>query len=184
VRLVGANAGVLDAAGSFTVTVRDLANLPINNSLVVVDFSGCSGLTICNSGAFAGTTIDCGTQTVRGFTGAGGTITMRIGGHANNSGGNVPPYGSYNSGKIFADGVLLGSPSVSAFDHDANGLGPADLSAWLGDFFGGNNPSRSDYDCTGSPLGPSDLSTWLTVFFAGGSTTNCPASGAQCSTIP
>jgi len=183
VRLVGNSGGVMDPAGTFTVTVRDLANLPINNSLVVVDFSSCSGLTICTT-ASAGVTVDCGTQTARAFTGVGGTVTMTLGGHANNSGGNVPPYASYNDGKIFADGVLLSSPSVSTFDHDGSGMGPADLSAWLGDFFGGNNPSRSDYDCTGSPLGPSDLSTWLTVFFAGGSTTNCPASGAQCSTIP
>jgi hypothetical protein len=185
VRLVGQNgSAVPDPAGTFTVTVRDLANLPINNSLVVVDFSSASGLTLCSTGAPAGITIDCGTQTVRGFTGAGGTISFTIRGHANNSGGNQPPYASYSDGKIFADGVLLGSPSVSAIDHDANGMGPADLSAWLGDFFGGNNPSRSDYDCTGSPLGPSDLSAWLTIFFAGGSTTNCPASGAQCATIP
>jgi hypothetical protein len=184
VSLVGDNgSGVIDPAGSFTVTVRDLANLPINNSLVVVDFSGCSGLQICTT-ALAGLTVDCGTQTVRGFTGVGGTITMKIGGHANNSGGNQAPFGSYNSGKIFADGVLLGSPSVSAYDHDGGGMGPADLSAWLGDFFGGNDPSRSDYDCSGPPLGPADLSAWLTVFFASGSTNNCPGSGAQCSAIP
>jgi len=174
----------MDPAGSFTVIVRDLANLPINNSLVVVDFSGCSGLTICSTNPAAGVTIDCGTQTARAFTGAGGSVTMDLGGHANNAGGNQPPYGSYNSGKIFADGVLLGSPSVSAFDHDGNGLAPGDLSAWLGDFFNGNNPSRSDYDCTGSPLAPSDLSAWLGVFFAGASSQNCPATGAQCSAIP
>jgi hypothetical protein len=184
VSLVGDNgSGVIDPAGNFTVTVRDLANLPINNSLVVVDFSGCSGLQICDAND-AGRTVDCGTQTVRGFTGVGGTITFHIKGHANNSGGNQAPFGGYNTGKIFADGVLLSSPSVSAFDHDGGGMGPADLSAWLGDFFGGNNPSRSDYDCSGPPLGPADLSTWLTVFFLSGSTNNCPGSGGQCPAIP
>jgi hypothetical protein len=186
VRLVGNNGATADPAGTFTVTVRDLANLPINNSLVVIDFSGCSGLVICNSNAFdAASTVDCGTQTVRKFTGVGGSASFTILGHANNSGGNQPPYGSYNSGKIFADGVLLGSPSVSAFDHDGGGLGPADLAAWLGDFFNGNNPSRSDYDCTGAPLGPSDLSAWLGVFFGGGSGQNCPGNPVpQCSVIP
>jgi len=185
VSLVGNNGtGTIDPVGQFTVTVKDIANVPINNSLVVVDFSGCSGLQICSSGAFAGVTLDCGTQTARAFTGVAGTVTFRIGGHANNSGGNQAPYGAYNSGRIYADGVLIGSPSVSAYDHDGGGMGPADLSAWLGDFFGGNNPSRSDYDCSGSPLGPSDLSAWLTVFFAGGSTGNCPGTGAQCSVIP
>lgn len=183
ISLVGSNTGVIDPAGQFSVTVRDLANLPINGSLVVIDFSSCSGLSICDNNEM-GFTVDCGTQTVRGFTGVGGVITMRIKGHANNSGGNQPPYGTYNSGKIFADGVLLSSPSVAAYDHDGGGMGPADLSAWLGDFFGGNSPSRSDYDCTGN-LGPADLSAWLTVFFASGSTNNCPGGGKNdCPAIP
>ncbi len=183
VALVGNSAGTIDAAGQFTVTVRDLANLPINNSLVVVDFSGARSAQLCNTGAFAGVTIDCGTQTARAFTGAGGTVTFRIAGHAANVGGNQPPYPAYNDGKIYADGVLLGSPTVQTFDHDANGMGASDLGAWLGDFFGGNNPSRADYDCTGN-LGASDLGVWLTVFFAGGSPSNCPASGTQCSVVP
>ena len=183
VALVGNSGGVIDAAGQFTVTVKDIANLPINNSLVVVDFSGASGLTLCSNGAFAGVTIDCGTQTARAFTGPGGTVTFRIAGHANNVGGNVAPYASYNDGKIFADGVLIKSPTINAYDHDGNGVGGPDLSAWLGDFFGGNNPSRSDYDCSGGVGGP-DLSAWLGVFFGSGSVTNCPASNTQCSTIP
>jgi hypothetical protein len=182
IALVGNAAGVIDPAGNFTVTVRDLANLPINGSLVVVDVSAASGLQLCTTAA-AGLTVDCATQTVRGFTGAGGTITFKIAGHANNTGGNQPPYGTYNSGKIYADGVLLGSPSVQAYDHNGSGLGATDLSAWLGDFFGGNSPSRSDYDCGGS-LGATDLSRWLTVFFASGSLANCPGSGAQCAAIP
>lgn len=183
VALVGNSAGTIDVAGQFTVTVRDLANLPINNSLVVVDFSGARSSQLCNTGAFAGVTIDCGTQTARAFTGAGGTVTFRIAGHSANVGGNQPPYPTYNDGKIFADGVLLGSPTVVTYDHDANGMGASDLGAWLGDFFGGNNPSRSDYDCT-STLGASDLGQWLTVFFAGGSPSNCPASGTQCAVVP
>ena len=183
VALVGNAAGTIDVAGQFTVTVRDLANIPINNSLVVVDFSGANGLQLCNSGAFAGVTIDCGTQTARAFTGAGGTVTFRIAGHANNAGGNQPPYPPYSDGKIFADGVLLRSPTVLAYDNDGVGMGAGDLSAFLGDFFGGNNPSRADFDCSGG-LGASDLSAWLTVFFASGSTSNCPASGTQCAAIP
>jgi len=182
ISLVGNNGGVIDPVGQFVVTVRDLANLPINNSLVVVDFSSCSGLTLCNTGAFAGVTLDCGTQTARAFTGVTGQVTFRIAGHANNS-GNQAPYSTYGDGKVFADGVLLFSPTVHAYDQNASGLGATDLSAWLGDFFGGNNPSRSDYDCTGA-LGATDLSNWLGVFFANGSVSNCPTSGTQCSAIP
>jgi hypothetical protein len=189
ISLVGDDgAGTIDGDGEFTVTVRDLANFPINNSLVVVDLSNCSGLVLCDNNEL-GFTVDCGTQTVRGFTGAGGTITFRVKGHANNSGGNVAPYSAYNCARIFADGVLLGSPSVAAYDHDGSGMGAADLSAWLGDFFGGNDPSRSDYDCTGSPLGASDLSRWLDVFFDvnanGPSNNNCPtAPKGDCPVIP
>jgi len=183
VALVGNAAGTIDVAGQFTVTVRDLANLPINNSLVVVDFSNAHGLVLCNTGAFAGVTLDCGTQTARAFTGAGGTVTFRVAGHAQNGGGNQPPYPPYNDGRIFADGVLLRSPTVQAYDNDGVGMGAGDLSAFLGDFFGGNNPSRADFDCSGG-LGAADLSAWLTVFFASGSTSNCPASGTQCSVIP
>jgi len=183
IALVGNSGGVLDVKGEFTVTVRDLANLPINNSLVVVDFSSASGLTLCNTGAFAGVTLDCGTQTARAFTGAGGTVTFRIGGHANNSGGNQAPYAAPNDGKVFADGVLLRSPSVQAFDEDGAGVTAGDLSNALGDLFGGHNPPRSDFDCSGA-VGASDLSVLLGVLFGGGSTTNCPASGTQCAAIP
>lgn len=183
IALVGNTGGTLDLRGQFTVTVRDLANLPINNSLVVVDFSSASGLTLCNTGAFAGVTLDCGTQTARAFTGAGGTVTFRIGGHAANSGGNQPPYAGANDGKIFADGVLLRSPSVQAYDEDGAGVTAGDLSNALSDLFGGHNPSRSDFDCSGT-VGASDLSVLLAVLFGGGSTTNCPASGTQCSVIP
>lgn len=184
-------AGTIDGDGEFCVTVRDLANAPINNSLVVVDFSGCTGLTICNNNEF-GAIVDCATQTVRAFTGVGGVVCFRIKGHANNAGGDTAPYTPFNCAKIFADGVLLNSPSVGAFDHDASGLGPGDLSAWLGDFFsvnGGAGPyARSDYDCTGD-LGPADLSRWLDVFFDvagnGPSTNNCPvAPKGDCPVIP
>jgi len=192
ISLVGDDgAGTIDGDGEFCVTVRDLANFPINNSLVVVDFSACSGLTICDNNEL-GYVVDCGTQTVRGFTGAGGVICFRIKGHANNSGGNTLPFNPYNCAKIFADGVLLCSPSVSAYDHDGGGVGAADLSAWLGDFFdilgNGLDPSRSDYDCSGG-VGAADLSRWLDVFFDvnanGTSSNNCPnAPKGDCPTIP
>jgi hypothetical protein len=175
--------GTIDPLGEFCVEVRDLANQPINNSLVVVDFSACSNLVLCENNE-AGFVVDCQTQTVRGFT-VNGLICFRIKGYANNSGGNNPPYNPYNCAKIFADGVLLCQPSVAAYDMDGNGGGPADLSAWLNDFFNGPNPSRADYDCAGG-VGPADLSAWLAWFFGGGSTSNCPAAPktVTCGIIP
>src|SRR5882672_10668538 len=115
--LVGSNGGVIDPIGEFCVTVRDLANFPINNSLVVVDLSDCSGLVLCNNNE-SGFVVDCATQTVRGFTGPGGVICFRIKGYANNSGGNSLPKNPANCAKIYADGVLLCSPSVACYDMD------------------------------------------------------------------
>jgi hypothetical protein len=188
ISLVGDDgAGTIDGDGEFCVLVRDLANLPINNSLVVVDFSNCSTLNICDNNEM-GLTVDCGTQTVRGFTSPGGLICMRIKGHANNSAGNTPS-NAYNCARIFADGVLLCSPSVAAYDHDGFGLLPSDLSSWLGDSFGSADQSRSDYDFSGPPLLPNDLSLWLNVSFDtnsnGNSVNNCPqAPKGDCPTIP
>ncbi len=175
--LVGSNTGTIDPAGEFCVTVRDLANLPINNSLVVVDLSGCSGLYICDNNEM-GLTVDCGTQTVRGFTGAGGVICFRIKGYANNGPfGDTSPVNPFNCAKIYADGVLLNSPSVYAYDHDGNGLLINDLSPQLGDFFGASNPaSRSDINCDGANL-PNDWSLFLDVYFLDGSIENCLAGG-------
>lgn len=179
VNLVGTSAGVADPAGSVTVTVRDLANVPINNSLVVLDLSGCSGLQLCDTQP--GFTVDCGTQTVRGFTGPGGTITFKVIGHANTL-CDAAPRNALNCGKIFADGVLLCSPSIHAFDLNGGGVGPSDLSSWLCDFFGPNNPSRSDYNCTGV-VDPADLSAWLVDFFSSAGAGGC-IGGTQCVAIP
>jgi hypothetical protein len=180
INLVGDDgAGTIDGDGEFCVTVNDLNNVPINNSLVVVDFSGCDGIVICDNNEFGGT-VDCATKTVRGFTTAGGVICFRIKGHGTNL-GDDPPYAAANCAKIFADGVLLCSPSVGTFDHDGAGVGAGDLAAWIGDFFqvnfGPGPYNRSDYDCDGV-VGAGDLSEWIGVFFDvnlnGPSSNNCP----------
>ena len=180
INLVGTNGTSADPAGAFTVTVKDLANVPINNSLVVLDLSACSGLQICTNQP--GFTTDCATQTLRGFTGAGGTITFNVIGHANTL-CDAAPRNAYNCAKVYADGVLLGSPSAHAFDLNGGGVAPADLSAWLCDFFGPNNPSRSDYNCTGT-VDPADLSAWLVNFFGAAGAQGCIGGGTQCSVIP
>jgi hypothetical protein len=179
VNLGGSSGGAADPAVSVTVTVRDLANVPINNSLVVLDLSSCSGLQLCDNQP--GFTVDCATQTVRGFTGPGGTISFKVIGHAN-SPCDAAPRNPYNCGKIFADGVLLCSPSVHAFDLNGGGVTASDLSSWLCDFFGPNNPSRSDYNCSGS-VDAADLSSWLVNFFGAGGASGC-IGGTQCVAVP
>jgi hypothetical protein len=191
VYLVGDDgAGTTDGDGEFCVEVRDLANAPINNSLVVIDFSQCSGMTICDNND-GGATVDCGTQTVRDFTGVGGTVCFRIKGHNNNA-GDSSPYAPANCVRIFADGVLLCSPSAAAFDQDGGGVSAADLASWVGDLFqvnaGAGPYNRSDYDCDGG-VGAADLAVWVGIIFDnnanGTSTSNCPnAPKGDCPQIP
>jgi hypothetical protein len=174
VRLVGTSAGVPDAVGQFTVTVRDLANNLIPNSSVVVDFSGNGpDIRIQSTQPFAGLSTDCGTKTVRALTDAGGIATFRIVGRS-----TLGPGAGFLAGKIFADGVLLGNRTVAAFDLDgAGGVGAVDLSAWVGDFLAAASVGRGDYDFNGS-LGAVDLSVWVGCFLGAGSTASatplCP----------
>jgi len=174
ITLVGALAGVPDAAaGQFTVTVRDLANNPLNGASVVIDLSGCADLAICSDQLDANALVNCGAKTTRKFTDATGKVTFVVLG-GSNGGGNASTL--LGGGKIFANGTLLQTPTVSAFDLDnAGGVGANDLSAWLTDFGSGNPYGRSDYDCSGG-IGANDLSLWLTEFGAGTSASSCAAS--------
>jgi hypothetical protein len=213
INLVGSNGGVIDDGedapnslfyGEFTITVNDLSNLPINNSFVIIDFSACSGLQICSDQLQAGITAVCGFQQVRGFTGPGGTLTLSVGGHANNTGsgnpsGDTDPNNGTNDpvvtpgcASVEADGTPIKSAvSVGAFDQDGEGLTTADQSCWQGDNFGVNSasprhPHRSDFDGDGSVL-TSDQSIWQYMNFAGKSGQNCGAPSnfiPQCAAIP
>jgi hypothetical protein len=170
ITLVGSLAGVPDAAGQFTITVRDLANNPLNGASVVIDVSGCTDIAICNDQLDVNALVNCGAKTTRKFTDALGNVTFTVLG-GSNGGGNATTL--TNGGKIFANGTLIKQPTVAAFDLDgAGGVGANDLSAWLGDFGSGNPYGRSDYDCSGN-IGANDLSLWLGEFGAGTSASSC-----------
>lgn len=166
--------GVLDPLSQFTVTLRDLANNPVAGAMIVVDFGAVSELRLCANDHDVNLIVDCGTRTVRRTTDVNGIATFRIAGWSIATPG--APGAPYHGGKIYADGVLLGSPTIQIYDLNPNGLSAADLSSWLGDFFSGNDPARGDYDCSGA-LGASDFSMWLTAYFAGGSPANCSPGG-------
>jgi hypothetical protein len=174
ITLVGSLAGVPDnAAGQFTVIVRDLANNPLNGASVVIDLSNCLDIAICDNQLDAAATVNCGAKTTRKFTDALGSVTFTVLGGSNGA-GNASTL--LSGGRIFANGTLIGSPTASAYDLDgANGVGAADLSAWLTDFGSGNPYGRSDYDCNGT-VGAGDLSFWLTEFGAGTSAASCAVS--------
>ncbi len=173
IQLVGSNGGVPDGHGTLSIVVRDLANNPINFASVVIDLSLCPDLAICNDQLDANALVNCGAKTTRKFTDVTGAVSFTVLGHSNGSGNASELHGF---GRIFANGTLLRSPTISAFDLDGlSGVGAGDLSAWLGDFASGQPYGRADYDCTGS-TGAGDLSVWLGVFGAGQSTSSCGVS--------
>jgi len=174
IRLVGALGGVPDnAAGQFTVIVRDLANNPLNGASVVIDLSGCLDIKMCNDQLDVNALVNCGAKTTRKFTDALGSVTFTVLG-GSNGGGNASTL--LGGGRIFANGTLIQSPTLSAFDLDgAGGVGANDLSAWLGDFGSGQPFGRSDFDCTGT-IGANDLSQWLRAFGSGEMGSSCGAS--------
>ena len=173
ISLVGNAAGVPDVAGQFSVVVRDLANNPLIGASVVIDLSGCTDLAICDDQLDANATTICASKTTRKFTDNLGSVTFIVLGGSNGAGNATTLLGG---GKIFANGTLIGSPTVAAYDLDgALGLGANDFSAFLTDFASGFNYGRSDYDCSGN-IGANDLSSWLSVFSASGSTSSCAVS--------
>jgi hypothetical protein len=173
ISLVGSVAGAPDAAGTFTVIVRDLANNPLNNASVVIDLSNAADLAICDDQLDVDALVNCAAKTTRKFTDITGSVTFIVLG-GSNGGGNASTL--LNGGRIYANGTLIASPTVSAFDLDgSSGVGANDLSAWLGDFGSGQNYGRADYDCSGT-IGANDLSLWLGAFGSGASAASCAVS--------
>jgi len=172
--LVGSSSGVPDAAaGQFTVVVRDLANNPKNGASVMIDLSACADLAICSDQMDPNATVNCAAKTVRKFANVRGEVTFTVMGRSNGA-GNATTLGG--GGRVFANGVLIRTPSVASFDLDGSGgVGAGDLSAWLADFGSGQPYARSDFDGSGD-IGAADLSQWLAVFGAGGSVQSCAAS--------
>jgi hypothetical protein len=172
ISLVGSKAGAADPVGNFTVTVRDLANNPLNGASVVVDLSGCTDIAICSDQLDAGALVNCAAKTTRKFTNLAGQVSFIVLGGSNGSGNATTLLGG---AKIYANGTLIGSPTAAAFDLDGSaGVGINDLSVWLVDFGTIGNPAfgRADFDCSGS-VGINDLSVWLVEFGNATSLSSC-----------
>lgn len=170
--LVGTNGANASADGTFAVIYRDLANNPIAGAHVDIDLSNAPDLHLCAQQIAPGVVVDCLYERASGITDANGRVTFTLLG-----GGTAGATGSgLHNGRIYANGVLIGSPTVSAYDLDgASGVGANDFSLWFGDFVAGANYGRTDYDCSGS-IGANDLSLWLTEFGSGASSISCAAS--------
>jgi hypothetical protein len=152
------------------VIIRDLANNPVAGAFVVVDFSSCFDIAICADQLDPDATVNCAAKTVRKFSGVDGSVRFTILGSSTGSGSAST---LLNGGRIFSNGQLVQSPTVSTFDLDgSSGVGANDLSVWLTDFGTGQPYGRSDYDCSGG-IGANDLSLWLTAFGSGAMSESC-----------
>lgn len=174
IRVVGYSTTVPDSiAGRFSVIVRDIANNPIANSLVTVDFSGCPDIKIAANQLNANYITNCTNHTVSAYSSATGLVYFTILGGSFTTG----THAGLSCAKIYADGVLLSSPTVAAFDLDnASGVTTADLSLWIGDFVTHVYRGRSDYDAN-SLVTTADLSVWIGEFVTHRSAstgTSCP----------
>jgi hypothetical protein len=94
------------------VIVRDLGGNPVNNSLVVIDYSDCPGFVPCPQSVppTEGYIVDPITKTIRMFSGSAGQAPFYL-----RAGGGC----SGNGIRIYADGVLLGQ--IHAASADQNG---------------------------------------------------------------
>lgn len=179
INLVGHSIGTgqpdgAQAASSVTVTVRDLGNNPIANSSVVFDFSGCvSDTRIGDTQPYAGLTANCGTHGISGLTDVTGVATFVV------EGGGIAgaPKHAFGAGKIYADGVLLGSVNVGLYDlNGLTGVDGLDLSLFGADLFSAGQEDRADYDNSGTVDGL-DLSVFGAALFGtsqASAATYCP----------
>ena len=166
VNLVGLGpAGADSVSGHCYVVHRDLANNPVPGAVITFDFSAVGDMTIASDQPDPRLTVNCATRTVSAVTDANGRADLTI------VGAGIPgrPASAQFQFHIYADGILLGSPTLSAFDlNGTGGVDLTDLGLWLVDYVSGTNPMRSDFDGTGG-VSLVDFSIWSAAFFHAGS---------------
>lgn len=168
-------AGTADPRGEFLIGIRDLANNPMPNSVVAIDFSSCDELRLCADPHDPGALVNCATRTVMKVTDVNGEVRFRVVGCSVASPGG--PGAGWGCARVYADGVLGGSVSVSILDlAGCNGVDAIDLAAWAADFFTGQPVARSDFDGD-HELTALDLASWSSAFFGAASLANCGAAG-------
>jgi hypothetical protein len=175
IKVVGTAGGTPDSRGTFTVLVQDIAPAPIANCLVQVDFTNCSDMRLCNTGAG----VTCATSIVSALTNVSGIATFTIVGGGLHPGGIFPGPGA-GCVSIYAGGdVLVGTATAVLYDPNGalpgagnNGVNIGDLGGWLADLGGGVYRGRADFDQDGT-ITIGDLATWLQAAGAGTSSSGC-----------
>ena len=128
----------------FDVVVRDLANNPVANSNVVLDFANCPAAFICTAPGSQPDpyTVDLPTRTIRLMSSASGLahFPLRVGGGC-----------GANTVRVFADGVLLAQLALASPDQDGDGFTSNILNNDLAIFTAklGTSDPTADLDCDG-----------------------------------
>jgi len=169
----GANAGLPDGRGAFTVTVRDFLNNPISGSNVEINYANCSDTKLCTA-VIAGRTVDCTNKAVRASTNAAGQVTVTVLG-ASIHPGAVPPAIFAGAGvgciRVYADGIQLATATSVVYDLQGarnfptnNGVNGGDVPYLINDVgainAGAAYKGRTDYDHNGVVNG-ADISLFV-----------------------
>jgi hypothetical protein len=187
IKLAGSVGAVPDtAACKFTVTVRDIANNTLANSYVTVDFVNVTTATgdikIASNQLNPNYTVLCspGVHTVSAYTNASGQVAFSLLGNSFSIGTHT----NAAQGRIYADGVLISSPSIATFDmNGSGGVSAADISPLVTDIAyysalpGDPTHYRERADMNGSgTVTAADISTLVGVM----SRLKSTATGATC----
>ena len=121
-----AGASLVEQGLPKTIVVRDAANNPVPNSVVVLNFSACNPDIKIGSTQPAGFFVNCAAKTVSGVTDATGTVVFRIVG-ASNTSSSANPGAPEGCCTVTADGVALGTLSVGTPDLNGARGTPGDL---------------------------------------------------------
>jgi hypothetical protein len=171
----GWDAGIPDPAGTWTFLLRDAANNPLWGTSVVLDFSDCGDIRLCDPG-IEGQWVSCESRIVTTLTNSQGLARFVIVGAGRNTGAMSGPGGGCV--RAHGDGVFLGTLTPAIADQNGAltvpGVEITDLSALLRDFGTGIYFGRSDLDHD-DRVTIADLSAWLRVFGRGTSSEGCAA---------
>lgn len=172
IRVVGFSAdGSLDPTGEFTVTLRDVAQNPLPDFQVKVDFTDCPGLELCGVTGANYARIDPTGHIVTAMTDAAGQVHLRIAGSLNLPIG-APEPANWRA-RVSACSILLSTPTVAVLDLTGrDGTNSGDFSYFVTDIGAHLFYARDDYDGNGV-VNSADLSVLATLTGLHGSLHGC-----------
>jgi hypothetical protein len=159
-----------DPIGEFEIVIRGFVGQPLPGVLVEIVMDDCApDLRLCEHqpGTPATTPVEVSCvpprSSVRASTDDEGRVRLALVGSASNTHAGAPAAG-WQCARVYADGILMASVNVGAYDQNGAGGGnPADASIWSEDNWDEDYESRSDLDCSHS-VNPADLSLMLNSF--------------------